>query len=141
MEKYFTNSYNQVKEIRGAQINLDTHGRWICYCNVEKAGSEYEEITLYDNYCERYTLRFNVPNKIFTDFDGRGYTSQDIITLKTKTINQHALPDYCIDVMQTFSCPIAFEVLRRQAEIIAKNYMSRPMENKLGLAMCYPLGL
>jgi hypothetical protein len=138
MEKYFTNGYKIVKEIRGAQISLDSHGRWICYCNVEKAGANHEEITLYDNYCERYTIKYDVSNKTFVDLNGQGYFSHDIITLKSKTINQHPLPDFCIDVIQTFSCAIAFETVRRQAEIIAKNYMSRTMENKPAITMYYP---
>ena len=139
MERYFTNSYKLVKTIHGTQVTLDSHGRWICYLNIEKAGSTHEEITLYDNYCERYTLRYEIAAKTFVDLQGNGYFINDSITLKPKFINQYPLPDFSIDVMQTFSCPIAFETLRRQAEIIGKEYMSNSKGNKLLTTMYYPL--
>ena len=138
MEKYFTNGYKVIKDIHGIPINLDSHGRWLCYCNVEKAGSIHEEITLYDNYCERYMVKYDASSKMFVDFHGIAQVSQDTVTLKSKSINQHPLPDFCIDVMQTFSCPIAFETLRRQAEIIAKDYTTKPKGNMQGAAMYYP---
>lgn len=139
MERYFTNSYKLVKTIHGKQITLDCHGRWICYFNIEKAGSTHEEITLYDNYCERYSLRYDIAEKAFVDLQDNRYFAQDAITLKPKFINQYPLPDFGIDVMQTFSCAIAFETLRRQAEIIGKEYMSNSKGNKLLTTMYYPL--
>ena len=140
MERYFTNSYKIVKDIHGTQVTLDSHGRWICYCNKEKAGQNHEEITLYDNFCERYTLRYDINARAFIDLTGDGYYRHDTITLKAKHINQYPLPDFCIDVMQTFSCAVAFETLRRQAEIIGKNYMTTLTGNKQLVTMYYPLG-
>jgi hypothetical protein len=34
----------------------------------------------------------------------------------------YPIPNFSIDVMQTFTAPVAFETLRRQAEVIAKQY-------------------
>jgi hypothetical protein len=135
MEKYYTNGYKLVNEIYGTRINMDSHGRWLCYLNVEKAGSRFEEITLYDNYCERYTIKYDISTKTFIDLSGNSLIDIGLITLKSKTINRYPLPDFSIDVMQTFSCPIAFETLRRQAEIISKNYLAEAKAKTEGLFM------
>jgi hypothetical protein len=121
MDKYFTNNYKIIKTLYNYPIMLDAAGRWLCYCHIDKINNEKDEITLYDNYCERYIINYNKVSNEFVILNGRGSFRYGEIILHFSEIN-HPLPNFAIDVMQTFANPVAFETLRRQAEIIANNY-------------------
>lgn len=119
MDKYFTNKYNLVSDLYGINVVVDTSGRWLCYRYIDKINSETDEVTFYDNYCERYILTYNRLTKEINV--GGSFRSGEIVFYgKDSTLNP--LPNFSIDVMQSFTAPVAFETLRRQADVIAKNY-------------------
>lgn len=119
MEKYFTRNYNLITEACGINVHLHSQERWLCYCNIEKNGNIIF-VRLFDNFCESY--HFEVADgKLFTDIKNACYTNNEIeFTPKDTLLFQQ--PNFAIDVMQTFTNPVAFEALRRQAEILYRNY-------------------
>ena len=119
MEKYYTRNYKLITEVNGIGVVLASYDRWLCYFYIEKNGNNLF-VTLYDNFCERYT--FKIENVILcTDSKNAVYKNNEIeFTPKDQLLFQQ--PNFAIDVMQTFVNPVAFETLRRQAEILFNNY-------------------
>jgi hypothetical protein len=117
MDTVFTYNYKKIDDFQGFRLSLSDNSRWICCLFKESLGKNGEKITLIDNFCETYTLIIDLKGLITVD-KGSVDTYNKCIMLAVNKQFLYKLPDIAIDVLQTTSLPVGFEVLSRIAEAV-----------------------
>ena len=117
MDRVFTYNYKKIEDVLEFRLSLSDNNRWICCLFKESLGKNGEQITLIDNFCETYTLLIDLKGLITVD-KGTVDTYNKFIMLNVSKHFLYKLPDIAIDVLQTTSLPVGFEVLARIAEAV-----------------------
>jgi hypothetical protein len=116
MEKFFTPKYKEITEIYN--LKLEIEGRWICCMQKDNLGLKGEQVTLSDNFGERYNIKKD-SNGITVD---KGVIQHGYIFLKPTPFMTSPFPDFAIDVLQTINVQIGVETLCRIAETFRRRY-------------------
>ena len=120
---YFTNKYNLIETINITNteyhVGMSDGSRWVCKYDKEHIGNKDDyNISIYDNYGEKYTLKYY--NNILTYDTNKIIVDTKNIYLYSKDNTLYPMPDLVIDVLNTIQHPIGVETLRRLCEKINK---------------------
>jgi hypothetical protein len=121
---HFTKKYREIIIVPNISYKVsiihDNVNRWICYSNKEPIGKDTYLFTLIDNFQENYLFliqdgkitTYNKNNKNIKILSSDNSKPDTIICYSTSN-DALPLPDFVIDVLQTLTTNLTFEVIRR----------------------------